>query len=224
MTRSRDIAEVRVGSEQFRRRVGGVAEAVIGARGDTRRLQAVLEGSDVPVVIVDSRRRYLDVNRAARLWFRLSLEQMRTYATDDLAPADQLGTIEREWGRLIKTGCVAGPYLAAKPDHSRVELVYCALAHVLPGQHVIIFAPADWPEDELGVTEDDGLDPSVSLTRREVEVLALAADGLSAPELARALGVSSSTVRTHLKNIYERLDAPNRSAAVAKSMRLGVIE
>jgi len=175
------------------------------------------------MVMVDGERRYVHVNRPARLWFRLSLDEIRTYAIDDLAPADQLGVIEREWARLLETGRVAGEYLAVRPDGARVTVVYCALAHVLPGRHVIVYAPADWPEDEVAVIDDDGEDPSASLTPREIEVLALAADGLSGPELAQALVLSHATVNTHFKNIYAKLDVRNRAAAVAKAMRLGVI-
>lgn len=212
-----------VRSEHVQRRVSVGSEAVIGARGDTRRLNAVFERSPVPMVTVDARRRYVDVNCPARLWFRLSLEEMRTYAIDDLAPADQLGVIEREWARLLETGEVAGQYLGLKPDGSRVNIVYSALARVLPGLHVIVFAPADWREDELGVIEDDSSDVSASLTPREVEVLALAADGLSTPALAQQLGLSSSTVKSHFKHIYTKLHVRNRAAAVAKGLRLGVI-
>jgi DNA-binding NarL/FixJ family response regulator len=60
----------------------------------------------------------------------------------------------------------------------------------MPGLHLIAFVPADWPEDEWPVIEDDGVDPSASLMPREIEVLALAADGLGGPQLAQQLVVS----------------------------------
>jgi PAS domain S-box-containing protein len=220
----------RVGSEFVPRRVGAAAEAVIEARGDSRRLKAVFERSPLPMVMLDDQGRYLDVNRPGRLWFRLSLDELRRHGIPDLAPEDQLEVIDREWARLHKTGCVAGPYLGRKPDGSRVEKVYFALADVLPGRHVTVFAPADWPEDELGViddefgvTKDDGASAPGSLTPREIQVLALAADGLSGPEIAQELVLSPSTVNTHFKNIYARLEVRNRAAAVAKALRLGAI-
>jgi DNA-binding NarL/FixJ family response regulator len=79
-------------------------------------------------------------------------------------------------------------------------------------------------KNQLGGIEDDGADPSASLTPRETELLALAADGLSGPDIARELGVSPATVRTHFANIYAKLDVQNRAAGVAKAIRLGVIE
>jgi DNA-binding CsgD family transcriptional regulator len=214
----------RASSSHIPTNVGAGAEALIGARGDFRRAQAVFEQSSVPMVMTDSRRQYVEANRPARLWYRRSVHDMRTHAIDDLAPADRMEVIERDWGRLIETGSLAGSYLATRPDGSRVSVAYFALANLLPGLHAIVFAPADWPEHELSAIEADRPDASAAMTPREIEVLALAADGLSGPELANQLGLSGTTVNTHFKNIYEKLGVRNRAAAVAKGMRLGMID
>lgn len=175
------------------------------------------------MVLVDARRRYVDVNHPARLWFRLSLEEIRMYVVDDLMPADQARGLERQWARLLERGQVAGEYLEVKPDGTRIAVAFKAIADVLPGLQVIVFAPSDWPDGELGAPGDDGVGHSAQLTQREIEVLALAADGLSGPELAQELALSPTTVNTHFKNIYAKLDVRNRAAAVAKALRLGVI-
>ncbi len=62
------------------------------------------------------------------------------------------------------------------------------------------------------------------LTPREIEVLQLAAEGLSAPRIAARLGVSPSTARTHLENVYVKLEISDRSSAVATALRLGLID
>jgi DNA-binding CsgD family transcriptional regulator len=175
-------------------------------------------------VMVDAQRRHVEANRPARLWFRRSLEEIRTYALGDLAPPDQLGFWERWWAQLLETGFVAGRYQGTKPDGSPIDVFYCALADVLPGRHVVVFAPADWPEDELGVIEADRPDPAASLTPREIEVLKLAAEGTGIRELSEELALSSSTIRTHLKHIYEKLGVHSRTAAVTTAMRLGLID
>jgi PAS domain S-box-containing protein len=66
------------------------------------------------------------------------------------------------------------------------------------------------------------LSPAV-LSDREVELLQLAADGLSGPEIARRLSLSPATVKTHFENIYARYGVPDRVAAVARALRQGVI-
>jgi two-component system nitrate/nitrite response regulator NarL len=62
------------------------------------------------------------------------------------------------------------------------------------------------------------------LSPREREVLALIADGLSAPEIAARLVLSTATVRTHLQHLYGKLGVSERAAAVAEAMRRGMLE
>ena len=61
------------------------------------------------------------------------------------------------------------------------------------------------------------------LSAREGEVLGLLAAGASAPEIAGRLHLSTATVKTHLHNLYEKLDVSDRAAAVAEGMRRGLI-
>jgi DNA-binding CsgD family transcriptional regulator len=53
------------------------------------------------------------------------------------------------------------------------------------------------------------------LTPRENEILQLVADGLTNKEIARRLVISPTTVRTHLENVFEKLEVGTRTAAVA---------
>jgi two-component system nitrate/nitrite response regulator NarL len=62
------------------------------------------------------------------------------------------------------------------------------------------------------------------LSAREREVLALMADGLSAPQIAERLIVALPTVKTHQARIYEKLAVSDRAAAVATAMRSGILE
>jgi DNA-binding CsgD family transcriptional regulator len=64
---------------------------------------------------------------------------------------------------------------------------------------------------------------SLGLTPREVEVLGLLAAGKANKEIARALGVSPNTVKTHLARLYEKLGASSRTAAIAEARALGII-
>ena len=70
----------------------------------------------------------------------------------------------------------------------------------------------------------DGPAPGAEpLTRKEIRVLQLLAEGHSNGVLAERLSVSDSTVRTHLRNINLKLHARSRTQAVALARRLGVI-
>lgn len=68
--------------------------------------------------------------------------------------------------------------------------------------------------------------PEVGETRlsdREREVLQLAADGYDGPAIAQHLFVSPATVKTHFIHVYEKLGVNDRSAAVARALRQGLI-
>ena len=64
---------------------------------------------------------------------------------------------------------------------------------------------------------------SVSLTRREEEILALVAEGYSNRELARMLWVTEQTVKFHLSNIYRKLGVANRTEASRWAHRNGAV-
>jgi DNA-binding CsgD family transcriptional regulator len=61
------------------------------------------------------------------------------------------------------------------------------------------------------------------LSDRELQVLRLAAEGNTGPEIAERLFVSPLTVKTHFQNIYEKLGVSDRAAAVALALRTGLI-
>jgi DNA-binding CsgD family transcriptional regulator len=199
-------------------------EAVLDARGQVPKLSRIFEHSRVPMVMADGGRRFVEVNHTARLWFRLNRDEMRTFAIGDLTPPHHPGGIERAWSRLLDVGRVEGRYPAYASDGSRLDLVYRGVAHIVPGLHLIAFAPADWPAPEFDAITDDRPDASVALTPREIELLALAANGLTGPDLAQQLFISPATVRSHIANIYEKLGVRTRAGAVAKALRLGVIQ
>jgi two-component system, NarL family, nitrate/nitrite response regulator NarL len=62
------------------------------------------------------------------------------------------------------------------------------------------------------------------LSARESEILRLIAEGLSSPEIGARLYISSSTVKTHVRNLFEKLGVSDRASAVAEGMRRGLLE
>lgn len=64
---------------------------------------------------------------------------------------------------------------------------------------------------------------AVRLTKREIEVLSLIAQGHSSKEAADVLIVSKRTVDFHLANIYDKLQVNNRVQAFRAATRLGLI-
>ncbi|MBR0969734.1 MULTISPECIES: response regulator transcription factor [Bradyrhizobium] len=64
----------------------------------------------------------------------------------------------------------------------------------------------------------------IALTQRELDVLALMAEGGSNKMIARQLGISVHTVKFHVGSLLDKLDATGRTDAVAHAARRGVIE
>jgi two-component system, NarL family, response regulator DegU len=75
-----------------------------------------------------------------------------------------------------------------------------------------------------GNHEGNGSAPAAPvISGREEEVLQLFADGLSLPEVAAQLYISVKTVKNHLASIYAKLDARDRTQAVLRAVRMGII-
>lgn len=73
---------------------------------------------------------------------------------------------------------------------------------------------------------EQGLAPpsqGAPLSRREVECLGLASHGLTSLDIGKKLGISERTVSFHFGNILSKLDALNRSEAIAIAVRRGLI-
>jgi DNA-binding CsgD family transcriptional regulator len=198
--------------------IGAAAEAVAAAH-DRAELEHVFERNTVPMVIVDDDRRYLHANAPARLAFHLSLAELRARRIDDLTPAAMLPLMETMWSRLVEAGLVTGTYEVTSPEGGSWDVVYYAVTSQRPGSHVIAFAPAGWPDDELDLSASAGLaapDGSAQdLTARERQIVALLAHGLTGEEIAARLDLSRETIRTHIRNAMRRMGAKTRPHLVA---------
>ena len=63
-----------------------------------------------------------------------------------------------------------------------------------------------------------------ALTERELEVLQLIVDGLSNAEIAQNLYISIGTVKTHVRNILNKLCADDRTQAAVRALRFGLVK
>ncbi len=87
------------------------------------------------------------------------------------------------------------------------ERVAEAIRQITSGQLVFPAAARHWLSDSQPTT------PDITLSERENEVLALAAEGLSNAQIAHRLHISQNTVKFHLQNIYQQLGVSNRTEA-----------
>lgn len=115
----------------------------------------------------------------------------------------------------IYIGCIAviftalGIWLALKLAKPKVETVVVE-------KEVFVSAPENFVCNTAMVAR-------LELSRREMEILGLMAEGCSNQEIASRLFISLSTVKTHNQNIFEKLDVKRRIQAVEKAKRLQLI-
>ena len=65
--------------------------------------------------------------------------------------------------------------------------------------------------------------PEISLSRREIEVLTLVADGHPNADIAALLFISETTIKSHMVRIFSKLDVSSRTAAVSAARQLGIV-
>ena len=127
--------------------------------------------------------------------------------------ADGSGTLAYEAVQLGAAGVLS--------KVSTLQTICNAIATIAAGGNVIGQEVQAGLMQEMRVRAQPG---RVLLTPREIQVLQLVAAGASAPEIAVQLFVTPATVRTHLKNTFEKLGVNDRASAVAEGMRRGLLD
>ena len=95
---------------------------------------------------------------------------------------------------------------------NRGEIILCP---IIAGKVLQHFG-TDVQRDQPGV-------PYEKLTPRELEVLQLAADGMSNKEIAGKLGISEKTAKNHIANIFSKLQVNDRTQAILYALRKGIV-
>ena len=182
--------------------------AVAASVADGRAAMASIRDTSPDVALVDLRLPGLDGIAIARTVTREGLPTRILI----LSAYDDEGLV---YGAL-EAG--ASGYLTK--DAPRDEVVG-AVRRVAGGQIVL------GPGLAAGVAQEirsRGADRRPLLTAREREVLSLLVAGRSAPQIAAELVVGVTTVKTHLRHVYEKLGVNGAAAAVAEAVRRGLVQ
>jgi DNA-binding NarL/FixJ family response regulator len=103
------------------------------------------------------------------------------------------------------------------------EAVVSAILAILSGERVMTRSVADQVLSMLS-SPAGAKERYDGLTRREVEILRLLAEGLANKQIAYRLKISEKTVRNHISNFYDKLGVNDRSQAVLYAVRKGLVE
>ena len=183
---------------------------VVGEAGDGAEAVQLAQTLRPDVVLMDVSMPNLDGVEATRQISRLVPDAqvvMLTMHADGevMARAIQAGAI----GYLVKDCAITD--------------VVSAVRLAASGESVL---SADLAMSMLADVKKSPIDPGnghAPVSAREEQVLQLVADGLSLPEVAAELFISVKTVKNHLASIYAKLDARDRTQAVLRAVRMGII-
>jgi DNA-binding NarL/FixJ family response regulator len=199
--------------EGLRRSMEGEGFDVVGEACDGDEAVRLAEELRPDVVLMDVSMPVLDGVEATRL-VRDKLPDTQVVMLTMHADADIIVKAVRAGasGYLVKdctTDEVARTVRMAANGETTVspELAESMLQQVQAAQDA---EPADADEESV-------------ISKREVEVLQLIAEGCSTPEVAEQLYISVKTVKNHLASIYQKLDSRDRTQAVVRAVRMGII-
>lgn len=101
--------------------------------------------------------------------------------------------------------------------------IWLALKLSKPKIETVVVEKKVYVNRNVNFVLDTSLVSQLELSKRELEILSLLAQGHSNQEIAAKLFVSLSTVKTHIQNLFEKLDVKRRTQAVEKAKRLNLI-
>jgi DNA-binding CsgD family transcriptional regulator len=116
----------------------------------------------------------------------------------------------------------ASVVVAIEIDEPPLAERLAAMLAEVPGLRLA--APGETADVAVVAARDRPAEFDAALTRRELDVLALLAEGASNKSIARTLGISVHTVKFHIASLFDKLDAEGRTEAVAQAARMGAIK
>jgi DNA-binding NarL/FixJ family response regulator len=125
---------------------------------------------------------------------------------------------------VLRAGA-AGYVTKDMPGAAWASCIHAAARGEAPLSRALTSLLVDYFRRQAAAAPGHSLLPSATrLTRREWEILSHIASGLTNRAVAAELCISVETVRSHVSNILEKLDAPNRSAAAARYQELRALQ
>ena len=174
-----------------------------------------------PMVLLDAERRHVEGNGAYVQLLGYGPRQLAGRHVYDFVDGGPLMT-EREWRATIHQDRFEGNAVLLTADGSKVAVEFAGHPEVITGQQLVLFVVL---RSTLGVRlrrESGTAGNGASLTKREMEVVGLVAQGLTAREIASELHIALHTVNAHVRNAMTKLEVRSRAQLVARVLGEGI--
>ena len=123
--------------------------------------------------------------------------------------------------KALAAQAIAAGACAFLTKDSSMEDVVATVRHVGDGD--VLVSPKI-ASSMLGELRSPAGTKESPLTKRQEEILQQVADGCTTAEVAARLFISTKTVKNHLASIYAKLDARDRTQAVLRGVRIGIVQ
>lgn len=184
---------------------------------------AAFTHSKNPMVLLDSHRRYVDVNGAYLKLLGCTRDDLVGRPIYRWVVGGPLAS-PAEWQRWLASGRFSGDGELRCPDGGVVAVQWAATTEVVSGHRLVLvvaLSTSRWGERFRRTVSSDS--PPGTLSRREREIVRLVSLGSTGPEIADELGIAHQTVRTHVRNAMEKVGARSRAHLVAKALGEGLV-
>ncbi|MDQ1741516.1 MAG: formate hydrogenlyase transcriptional activator [Pseudonocardiales bacterium] len=179
------------------------------------------------MLIADDQRRWVAGNAAACELLGIAQEAVSWHTMDDFTPLSERSRLKEQWAEFLSSGQAEGRYQLYVPDREPFPVEFGAIANVLPARHLALFIPPDKGNGEDLAPDWRPLNAAsagrLALTKREREVMTLAASGGQSGDMAERLFLSPETIKSHMQNAMAKLGAHTRAHAVAIALVSGQI-
>jgi two-component system, NarL family, nitrate/nitrite response regulator NarL len=182
---------------------------LVGEAGDGREALDEIKRLAPTVAVLDIRMPIMDGTQVLSAIRRDGLETKVLFLSAFMEPELAYKTV------------AAGARGYLSKESSRQEVCE-AIAEIARGGTALAAAAQAGLAQQIQERERTGGPPR--LTEREQEVLQLVSEGLSAPDIGKRIHLSTTTVKSHLHSLYEKLGVSDRAAAVAEAMRRGMLD
>jgi PAS domain S-box-containing protein len=176
----------------------------------------IFNRSTNPMCLIDEERRIVEANDSALEMIKHSRAQViGREAVDFIAPMDRAES-DKRWQAILQTesGEFHGTGNLIREDGSELELDFAARMVRISNKRLAIYVMV-WERESLGVSPNASTSAG-ELTKREREIVTAIAMGHQTPQIAAELHISPETVRTHVRNVMEKVGAHTRAHLVAK--------